>query len=172
VSEQSETSQDEGGEQRGVTVRRVVPANGITTRQIIRAVEMTLDAHPDHAISVAVVDDARIARLHEQYMDDPEPTDVMAFDLRDDEDDPRIEGEIVVSAETARSQAQQLGLDAGQELLRYVIHGTLHLTGEDDHTPAGRRRMRRAEDRILAGLEAPPTSSSRPVKHRRTSGGV
>lgn len=89
-------------------------------------------------------------------MDDPNPTDVLTFDLRDDDSD-AIEGEIVVSVDTARYQADHRGLDLRDELLRYVIHGVLHLNGLDDHTTAGRRQMRKAENdvlRTLAGTDA------------------
>lgn len=113
-----------------------------------------------------------MASLHERYLGDPHPTDVMAFDLRDDPEDAEIEGEVVVSVDAAREQAKRLGLELGQELLRYVIHGTLHLTGYDDGTPAARRRMRRAEDRVLAEVNDRSRHSGGRSKQRRTTGGV
>jgi probable rRNA maturation factor len=108
-------------------------------------------------VNVVVVDDEEIARLHGQFMADPSPTDVLTFDLRDDLADGVIEGEIIVSAETARRQAQQFRVNPAEELLRYAIHGTLHLAGYDDHTAADRRRMRREENRVLLELAAGKT---------------
>ena len=167
MSEQTDTSVDDEGEQR-VTVRRLTRANGMTARQITRAVRAALDGRSAE-LSVAIVDDATIASLHERYLNDATPTDVLAFDLRDGPEPAGIEGEIVVSAETARRQAAELGVDAGEELLRYAVHGTLHLMGQDDHTPAGRRHMRQAEDRILAGLSAAgPSANKRPASRRTT----
>ena len=96
----------------------------------------------------------------------------LAFDLRDDGMGEDIDGEIVISAETARRQAAHLGLDEGEELLRYAIHGALHLMGYDDSTPAGLRSMRQAEDRVLASLEDSPRQSRLQHEHRRTNGGV
>jgi len=151
VSEQTDPSPDEDGERR-ISVRRLVPIPGTTTGEIIRAVRAASGRRPVRAISVAVVDRATIASLHERYLGDPRATDVLAFDLRDDADDDWTEGEIVVSADAARQQGERLGVDAGRELLRYVIHGMLHLSGYDDQTPAGRRRMRNAENRLLADL--------------------
>jgi probable rRNA maturation factor len=110
---------------------------------------------------VAVVDDRRIAALHERFMGDDRPTDVLTFDLRDDPEADVIEGEIVVSADTARREARRRGLSPDEELLRYVIHGVLHLCGLDDHTPAERRRMRREENRVLGRLAGGPAPAGR-----------
>ncbi len=85
-------------------------------------------------------------------MGDPRPTDVLTFDLRDDGDAEAIEGEVVVSVETARREAVHRRLPEAAEILRYVIHGTLHLVGYDDATPARRRRMRAREDSVLKEL--------------------
>ena len=137
-----------------ITVRRLTTANGIPTRDIVRAVRAALSRRLCRSLNIVVVDDEQIARLHGQFMADPTPTDVLAFDLRDEPTDERIEGEVIVSAETARRQGLRFRIDPGQELLRYAIHGTLHLVGHDDHTPAGRRRMRREEHRILSDLAA------------------
>lgn len=60
-----------------------------------------------------------------------------------------IDGEVVVSAETALRRAPEFDWHPGCELLLYVVHGTLHLCGHDDQTPAERRRMRCRERAIL-----------------------
>ena len=171
MSEETETSSDEIGERR-ITVRRLIPANGVTHHQIIRAVCETLQGRSVRTISVAIVDDATIASLHERYLGEATVKDVLSFDLRDDPGEVSLEGEIVVSAEAAVRQASSLGVDQKQELLRYVIHGTLHLLGYEDDTTGGRRRMRRAENRVLAVLKAPPRRSKRRNKQRRKSGSV
>jgi len=163
-----------------VTVRRLVPAHGLTTAAIRRAVRQALGGRPVAALNVAIVDDAQIARLHQEYMDDPSPTDVLTFDLRDDADDPAVEGEIVVSADTAYREARRRRLQPSEELTRYIIHGVLHLLGLRDATPQERRRMRREENRILdllSGRAAPAERASlrvrkpepaRPVQTART----
>ncbi len=103
------------------------------------------------SLSIAIVDDPTIAELHQRYMGLPGPTDVLSFDLAD-RPGGAIEGEVVASADTAAAQAAHRGLPHRQELLRYVIHGTLHLTGMADHTPAGRKAMRAREDQVLAAI--------------------
>ncbi len=106
-------------------------------------------------ISVAVVDDSTICRLHRDYLEIDEPTDVMSFVL--DRSDDSLEGEVVASAERAVAVAPQFGLPASDELLLYVIHGTLHLVGYDDVTPETRAEMRRQERVYLTrfGIDAP-----------------
>jgi probable rRNA maturation factor len=102
--------------------------------------------------------------LHQRYLDDPSPTDVLTFDLRDDRRSGEIEGEIVVSVDTARREAARRRIDVKAELLRYVIHGVLHLRGMEDRTTTGRRQMRRAETTILnelSGLTKPNRGTHR-----------
>ena len=104
-------------------------------------------------ISVAVVDDPTICRLHRAYLKQDGPTDVLSFVYEHRED--LLEGEVIVSAETAAMTADWYGWTASEELLLYVIHGTLHLVGYDDTTAEARREMRRQERVVLArfGLE-------------------
>ncbi len=101
-------------------------------------------------IGVAVVDDAAIAKLHDEFLNDPEPTDVLSFVLGRSER--FLEGEVVVSADTARASAPRYGCTADEELLLYVIHGTLHLVGYDDTTPRKRAVMRKREQKYLKRL--------------------
>jgi probable rRNA maturation factor len=100
------------------------------------------------AISVAVVDDPTIAALHAEFLHDPRPTDVLSFVL--DQSPRHLEGEVVVSADTAAASAPQFGGTAADELLLYVIHGALHLVGYDDTTPRKRAVMRKKEKEYLA----------------------
>ncbi len=112
--------------------------------------------HDAAEITVAIVDDAEIASLHDRWMGLPDPTDVLTFDLSGCEGD--FAGDIVVSAETARRVAREVGWQPREELAYYVVHGLLHLSGFDDVTPGERRRMRRKEREVMVaiGLPAPP----------------
>ena len=115
-------------------------------------------------ISILLVDDRRMAKLHKQWLGIPGPTDVITFDLSESgAAGPRqapagLQGDIVVSAETARRTARQLGWTPRQELILYLLHGLLHLTGYDDILPADRRAMRAREKSLLQqlGLPIPP----------------
>ncbi|MEM6655465.1 MAG: rRNA maturation RNase YbeY [Planctomycetota bacterium] len=109
----------------------------------------------DGQLSIAVVDDRTIHELNRRHLDHDYPTDVLSFLLEDDGD--RLEGEVIVSADTAITNAADAGWPAGNELLLYVVHGTLHLVGFRDKTDDERHEMREAEARRLAahGLELP-----------------
>ena len=135
-----------------ISVRRLAGAPEVRRRDVIRAVRCAAGGQPIRSISIVLAGDDTLARLHQQYMNDPTPTDVLTFDLRDEAAREGIEGEVVVSVDTARREAKRRRLPAAQEILRYVIHGMLHLLEYDDATPPGRRRMRAREDAILSEL--------------------
>lgn len=158
-----------GSADRRITARRFATCHGVTAGRIVQAVRAALGNRPCRTLAVAIVDDARIAQLHQQFMADPTPTDVLTFDLRDDLNNGPIEGEIVVSAEMAQRQARRYRTRPDQELLRYAIHGTLHLVGFDDRTPSERRRMRREENRILAQLTAKRPGTGKRMPPRRAT---
>ncbi len=139
-------------------VIRIDIANRQTTlpidrRLLRRAVRMILkDAGIDDAeISLALVDDPTIRQLHRRHLGHDEPTDVLSFDL--ERDGNRLEGEVIVSADTARAAAAQYGNSPAEELLLYVIHGTLHLVGYRDDTRRQRATMSRRQRRYLEDLE-------------------
>ncbi len=127
-------------------------------------------------LSIAVVDSARMAALHATHLGQPEPTDVLTFDLGTDNATGRLDGEVVICADVAEAAAAVRGAltraGAHAELALYVVHGVLHLAGYDDQTPAAFRRMHRREDELLAALglgrvfSAQPPSPGRRQRHR------
>lgn len=93
-------------------------------------------------IDVALVDDDSIAAVHGEFMNDPEPTDVITFH----------HGEIVIGVETAQRQAETYDEPIERELLRYLVHGLLHLAGHEDAEDADRQRMEIAQEKIVGEL--------------------
>lgn len=126
----------------------------VDRRRIRQAVQAILrDADISEAkISIAVVDDPTIAKLHDEFLDDPEPTDVLSFVL--DRTEESLEGEVIASADTAKTCAAKYKLTPEDELLLYVIHGALHLVGYDDIAPRDRAVMRKQEKKYLALVTA------------------
>jgi probable rRNA maturation factor len=113
-------------------------------------------------LNIAIVDDTTIHGLNREYLEHDYPTDVLSFLLERDKGS--LEGEVIVSLDMATRRAAEFGWSAADELLLYVIHGTLHLVGYDDQAEAARGEMRAAERRILGifGIEpreAPPAES-------------
>lgn len=140
----------------------------IPDRKLIAAAEAAL-AHGGRAgieIGVVLVDDAALCALHERWMGDKSPTDVISFDLGEEQDGPA--GEVYVSVDCAQRVAKARGLDPVRELTLYVVHGVLHLCGYDDHEPQARRRMRAAERAVLAHVESSAPSHSRRAQRARS----
>lgn len=92
---------------------------------------------PDHVLSnldcveISIVDDATIAEVHGEFLDDPTPTDAITFPY----------GEVLVSCDTAASYAAAHGLSREEELFRYMVHGLTHLHGYLDYEPADREAL-------------------------------
>ena len=105
-------------------------------------------------ISLAIVDDATIHDLNRRYLQHDYATDVLSFAL--ERSDERLDGEVIVSSETAVSQSRRWGWTAEDELLLYVIHGMLHLIGEEDSTSVQREKMRRREGECLSRFGLKP----------------
>jgi probable rRNA maturation factor len=141
---------------------------------------------PTAEISLALVDDAAIRRVNREFLNHDYSTDVISFLLSQPRDldrgdplgsdhpdspacteapaipvdrrsDGHLEGELVVSAETAIREAPTHGWAPEDELLLYVVHGLLHLCGYDDLTDAARPIMRRRERQVLAYWRLTPT---------------
>ncbi|HIQ22308.1 MAG TPA: rRNA maturation RNase YbeY [Planctomycetes bacterium] len=129
--------------------------------KIRRAVRLILGDHSVRrgSLSVVVVDDRTIRQLNRRHLACDEATDVLSFPL--EQDDGYLEAEVVVSAERAAAVAARYGWTAPEELLLYVIHGTLHLVGWDDQDARARRRMRRQERAYLRRLGVPQPTARR-----------
>jgi probable rRNA maturation factor len=104
-------------------------------------------------LSIAIVDDQMIQQLNRQYLEHDYPTDVLSFPL--DRQATCVEGEIIVSAQTAIRESSQYGWSAEKELLLYVVHGALHLLGYDDQSADQSQMMRAKEREYLAQLSDP-----------------
>jgi probable rRNA maturation factor len=82
-------------------------------------------------LSVALVSDAQIKRLNKLYRNKDKPTDVLSFPIGEKVEDWLILGDIVISVDTAKRQAQELGHSLEEELKRLLVHGLVHLLGYD-----------------------------------------
>ena len=100
-------------------------------------------------ISLSLVDDAEMRRLNHQFLAHDYPTDVLSFVYATA---PLLEGELIIGAERAVHVSREKGTPPEDELLWYIIHGTLHLTGYDDGTEAERRLMRTREAAAIKTL--------------------
>ena len=125
-------------------------------------------------LSIVFVTDARIKSLNKKYLNQNNPTDVLAFNFLRHSDPaavkrgknlkvrrsfaslrmtevhaPQISGEIIISVDTAVKHAQIYHTTPHREILLYVVHGILHLLDYDDHRDADIRKMRRKEQILM-----------------------
>ena len=87
-------------------------------------------------ISVALVSDAEIAALNQDYLQHEGPTDVISFALHDEGEPPL--GDIYVGIDQAARQAAEFGATPAEEVIRLAVHGTLHVLGWDHPEGDGR----------------------------------
>ena len=130
--------------------RRMDVAAG-DVRKVVRGVYRAEGSRAPE-LSIAVVDDATIRELNRAHLGHDWATDAITFSFAADPGPDGVRGEVVVSAETALREAEGRGTDPRHELLLYVAHGTLHLLGWEDDTPARRRRMNGRAAQILEDL--------------------
>jgi rRNA maturation RNase YbeY len=95
------------------------------------------------------VDDAEIGRLHDAFMGDPSPTDIITFPY--DPDDGETGGDIVISVDTAARNAEEHGWPLSQELTFLVLHGLLHVLGWDDANEDDRTAMLIRQHELMPG---------------------
>lgn len=101
-------------------------------------------------LGLVFVSDETLTSMHSQYLSDATPTDVITFDLG--EEDPGLNGELYISVDCAQRLAAERKVRFERELALYVVHGTLHLCGFDDHDPKERADMRAAEAVVMKAL--------------------
>lgn len=89
-----------------------------------------------------------ISGLHQQFFNDPTPTDCISFPI-----DQEHLGEVFVCPSVAIEYAKKHAIDPLQETILYMIHGILHLIGYDDLDPASKRLMRRMEKKCMDHIQ-------------------
>ena len=92
-------------------------------------------------------DDKKILEVNREYLGHDYYTDIITFDY---DEGTEINGDIVISLDTVRSNAEKYGKTYDEELRRVIIHGILHLCGINDKGPGEREQMEAAEDKALA----------------------
>lgn len=134
-----------------VEIRTAQSRVPLDLRQLRRQAEFLLRrvGRQEQVLSVLITDDRQMAALHERWMREEGPTDVLSFPMEEQ----GILGDVVISAETAARRGRGR---IEQEVLRYLAHGLLHLTGHDHRTPAQKVKMDRLARRLLRELYRPP----------------
>lgn len=98
-------------------------------------------------IAYIFVNDEKILEVNRQYLQHDYYTDIITFDYSEGD---VISGDLFISLDTVRTNAEQVGATYEQELHRVIIHGILHLCGINDKGPGEREIMEAAENNALA----------------------
>ena len=96
-------------------------------------------------INVVLTDDEYIRRLNKDYRGIDSPTDVLSFSMDED----KVWGDIYISLDTARKQAEEQGWGLDREIKFLAIHGMLHLIGYNDEDEEGYKKMMELTDELL-----------------------
>jgi len=126
-------------------------------RGMAREMLRGLGCHEDNTeLSLLLTDNEGIRALNRRYLDRDRPTDVLSFPMWDFNSELRtpnselILGDVVISIEKARKQAEELGVTMDEELSRLLVHGILHLFGFDhEKSSKEAQRMKKEEERLL-----------------------
>jgi probable rRNA maturation factor len=131
----------------------------IDNARVLRLAEFALDQlhiHPAAELAIQFVEEDPMSLLHEQWMDEPGPTDVLSFpmdELRpgtaEDQTPAGLLGDIVVCPSFAEVQAEKAGHPLINEILLLITHGILHLLGYDHAEPDEEREMFGLQKEIL-----------------------
>lgn len=141
---------------------------GVVQDEHIKLVEELLqhaakieDIDQDSEVSVTFVDNEAIHEINRQYRDKDQPTDVISFAMEElgegevqiiGEGMPRILGDIIISTDRTKEQAEQYGHSFERELGFLAVHGFLHLLGYDHMTEVDEKQMFCKQDAILASF--------------------
>jgi probable rRNA maturation factor len=149
-----------------------VEVDEVALAAIARYVLDELHIHPLAELSVLVVDEKAMTELHERWMGEPGPTDVLSFPMdelrpphlgggnagragaEDPGPDPGLLGDVVLCPPVAAAQAREAGHSAQAELELLTVHGILHLLGYDHAEPEEKAEMFGLQDRLLASWRA------------------
>ncbi len=121
-------------------------------QKLNRWIEETVTGYGKKTGDIAYIfcDDKRILEINKQYLQHDYYTDIITFD---DTVGNRISGDIFISIDTVKANAEEYGVGFEDELHRILIHGILHLCGNDDKSPELRVDMTAKENLALEQLK-------------------
>ncbi len=114
--------------------------------------------YQDSELSVSIVGDKSIRKFNRDYLGKDTPTNVISFSMREGaygDLNPDVLGDVLISAETASREAEQVGITLDSRLIFLLLHGVLHLAGYDHERsgPDEARKMEKKQRKLFAILE-------------------
>ncbi|MBM7623159.1 rRNA maturation RNase YbeY [Sporohalobacter salinus] len=123
--------------------------NGVIdlVNEVVKEVESS-EGVKAREVSIALVDNEYIKELNAKYRELDEPTDVLSFPLNGE-----MLGDIIISLERAKSQANNYNHSLDREVGFLIVHGMLHLLGYDHKEEEAKKEMRKKEEEVLNKLD-------------------
>jgi probable rRNA maturation factor len=159
-----------------------VPVDESLLASVARHALDAMHVNPAAELSILAVGLDVMSELHERWMDDPGPTDVMSFPMdelaeesrRPDapEMGPALLGDIVLCPEFAKPQAKKAGHGLADELHLLTVHGVLHLLGYDHAEPEQEREMFGLQNKLLTDWQAAQQAAAAREARRRSDSAV
>ena len=128
------------------------PLRLLLLRDIFRHLLEKSRRHSQYELGVHLVAALEMARLNETFLDHTGSTDVITFNYQETPGDKVLRGEIFICVDDAVTQAPRFGATWQLEIVRYLVHGALHLEGYDDTAPGRRKLMKREENKLVKEL--------------------
>lgn len=116
-------------------------------RMVVRKMQSLMGFDIDE-LTFSLVDDNTIHEINREYLKHDYPTDIITFNYSE-KNQIFIDGEVLISYETALLNAKKYDVTLENEITRLIIHGVLHLLGFDDTTPSKKRVMKNKENALL-----------------------
>lgn len=101
-------------------------------------------------LGIVLIGAKEMALMNEKFLGHEGPTDVITFDYSEKRKE--LHGEVFVCVAVAEKQAKEFGTSRQSEVVRYIVHGILHLMGHDDLQPTARKKMKLEEERLMREL--------------------
>ena len=101
-------------------------------------------------LNIIYCSDLYLLQLNKTYLNHHTLTDVITFEYTEEQNN--LEGDIFISIERVKYNADELNISTSLELCRVMVHGLLHLMGYEDKTPSQKDKMRKKEDSYLIKL--------------------
>jgi probable rRNA maturation factor len=105
-------------------------------------------------LSILITGDEQIHELNRQYLDRDKPTNVLSFPMSGDSDgiETGMLGDIVISVDTAKREASEMGITYHERIYELLVHGLLHLLGYDHELSEKDEKIMQMEERRLLSL--------------------
>jgi probable rRNA maturation factor len=116
-----------------------------SSRKILKLIEKVIREYrkPSGSLSFILLSDEELIKINKEFLQHNYSTDVIAFDYSNND---ILDGEIYLSLETIKNNSLNYKVSLRNELIRVMIHGTLHLCGFNDYTDDEKERMRILEN--------------------------